>query len=178
MRMQGMIQAAQHRAPITGGALLRMQTGPRSIVPGRMCLSFFCYSVRPMTRSHCTNRSVESHRRWCPDPSVVMVSAGSFAVWGLCYSTFDCSLMAIRGEDDMWNSIASGALTGWCDVRCRSYVKGIRTLSALFHRLRAFFFTMPSGRTPEFGQALAFCLRCSLFSVALLSLRSPPGRGS
>merc|ERR1719327_2349569 len=40
------------------------------------------------------------------------ITGGSFATWGLCYSTFDCSLMAIRGEDDMWNSIASGALTG------------------------------------------------------------------
>lgn len=37
---------------------------------------------------------------------------GSFAIWGTFYSGFDCSLMGIRGEDDMWNSIAAGFLTG------------------------------------------------------------------
>eukprot|EP00035_Acanthoeca_spectabilis_P000989 m.76733 g.76733 ORF g.76733 m.76733 type:complete len:211 (+) comp10553_c0_seq1:8855-9487(+) len=37
---------------------------------------------------------------------------GQFAIWGAMFSTFDCSLMAIRDKDDPWNSIASGALTG------------------------------------------------------------------
>ncbi|CDF40848.1 unnamed protein product [Chondrus crispus] len=37
---------------------------------------------------------------------------GSFAVWGGLFSTFDCSLQGIRGKEDPWNSIASGALTG------------------------------------------------------------------
>jgi len=37
---------------------------------------------------------------------------GSFAIWGTFYSGFDCSLMAVRGVDDMWNSIAAGFLTG------------------------------------------------------------------
>eukprot|EP00007_Cunea_sp_BSH-02190019_P003623 CAMPEP_0174234002 /NCGR_PEP_ID=MMETSP0417-20130205/3884_1 /TAXON_ID=242541 /ORGANISM="Mayorella sp, Strain BSH-02190019" /LENGTH=175 /DNA_ID=CAMNT_0015312301 /DNA_START=133 /DNA_END=657 /DNA_ORIENTATION=- len=37
---------------------------------------------------------------------------GSFAVWGGLFSTFDCSLAAIRGQEDSINSIASGALTG------------------------------------------------------------------
>ena len=28
------------------------------------------------------------------------------------FSTFDCCLMAVRGKEDPWNSIGSGALTG------------------------------------------------------------------
>ena len=38
--------------------------------------------------------------------------AGNFAVWGGLFSTFDCSLVAIRKKEDPWNSIISGALTG------------------------------------------------------------------
>jgi len=37
---------------------------------------------------------------------------GSFAIWGGLFSTFDCTLVAIRKKEDPWNSIASGALTG------------------------------------------------------------------
>merc|ERR1719223_887726 len=40
------------------------------------------------------------------------VMAGGFGVWGLTFSSFDCSLMYMRGKDDPWNSIASGGLTG------------------------------------------------------------------
>lgn len=38
--------------------------------------------------------------------------AGNFAVWGGLFSTFDCSLVAIRRKEDPWNSIISGAATG------------------------------------------------------------------
>lgn len=37
---------------------------------------------------------------------------GSFAVWGGLFSTFDCTLQGVRGKEDPWNSIASGAMTG------------------------------------------------------------------
>lgn len=37
---------------------------------------------------------------------------GSFAVWGGLFSTFDCGMQAVRGKEDPWNSIASGAMTG------------------------------------------------------------------
>lgn len=37
---------------------------------------------------------------------------GSFAVWGGLFSTFDCSLVAIRKKEDPWNAISAGALTG------------------------------------------------------------------
>jgi import inner membrane translocase subunit TIM17 len=33
-------------------------------------------------------------------------------VWGGLFSTFDCTLVALRKKEDPWNSIASGALTG------------------------------------------------------------------
>uniref|UniRef100_A0A8D2DIB3 Translocase of inner mitochondrial membrane 17B n=1 Tax=Sciurus vulgaris TaxID=55149 RepID=A0A8D2DIB3_SCIVU len=37
---------------------------------------------------------------------------GSFAVWGCLFSTVDCGLVQIRGREDPWNSITSGAVTG------------------------------------------------------------------
>ncbi|KAJ8259256.1 hypothetical protein COCON_G00182680 [Conger conger] len=37
---------------------------------------------------------------------------GSFALWGGMFSTFDCGLVRLRGKEDPWNSITSGALTG------------------------------------------------------------------
>lgn len=40
------------------------------------------------------------------------VTAGNFAVWGGLFSTFDCCLMGLRGKEDPWNSIGSGAITG------------------------------------------------------------------
>lgn len=33
-------------------------------------------------------------------------------MWGGLFSTFDCSLVAIRHKEDPWNSIISGAATG------------------------------------------------------------------
>ncbi|KAL4547604.1 hypothetical protein Ndes2526B_g06844 [Nannochloris sp. 'desiccata'] len=49
---------------------------------------------------------IESIRREAPK------IGGSFAVWGGLFSTFDCTLVALRKKEDPWNSIASGALTG------------------------------------------------------------------
>uniref|UniRef100_A0A481A0U7 Mitochondrial import inner membrane translocase subunit TIM17 n=1 Tax=Sus scrofa TaxID=9823 RepID=A0A481A0U7_PIG len=37
---------------------------------------------------------------------------GSFAVWGGLFSTIDCGMAQVRGKEDPWNSITSGALTG------------------------------------------------------------------
>ncbi|CAI9535431.1 unnamed protein product [Staurois parvus] len=37
---------------------------------------------------------------------------GSFAVWGGLFSMIDCSLVKVRGKEDPWNSITSGAMTG------------------------------------------------------------------
>lgn len=43
---------------------------------------------------------------------MLFVTAGNFAVWGGLFSTFDCCLMGLRGKEDPWNSIGSGAITG------------------------------------------------------------------
>eukprot|EP00913_Durusdinium_trenchii_P006592 g6192.t1 len=40
------------------------------------------------------------------------ILGGNFAVWGGTFSCFDCSLQYIRRQDDHWNAIASGFLTG------------------------------------------------------------------
>lgn len=33
-------------------------------------------------------------------------------MWGGLFSTFDCTLVAVRKKEDPWNSIAAGAMTG------------------------------------------------------------------
>ncbi|NWT06065.1 TI17A translocase, partial [Mionectes macconnelli] len=45
-------------------------------------------------------------------PSFLPSSPGSFAVWGGLFSMIDCSMVRVRGKEDPWNSITSGALTG------------------------------------------------------------------
>jgi len=40
------------------------------------------------------------------------VLGGNFAVWGLTFSTTECCLVTLRGKEDSWNSIGSGAITG------------------------------------------------------------------
>mmetsp|Transcript_35021 Transcript_35021/g.91979 ORF Transcript_35021/g.91979 Transcript_35021/m.91979 type:complete len:175 (+) Transcript_35021:125-649(+) len=42
----------------------------------------------------------------------VPVIGGNFAVWGGLFSSFDCTLVALRKKEDPWNSIISGAATG------------------------------------------------------------------
>lgn len=40
------------------------------------------------------------------------VLGGNFAVWGLLFSSVDCTLAALRRKEDPWNSIMAGATTG------------------------------------------------------------------
>jgi len=40
------------------------------------------------------------------------ILGGSFALWGMLFSCFDCSFSAIRKKEDPWNAIMSGAATG------------------------------------------------------------------
>ncbi len=40
------------------------------------------------------------------------IIGGNFAVWGGLFSTIDCSLIKMRGKEDPWNAIMSGAATG------------------------------------------------------------------
>lgn len=44
--------------------------------------------------------------------SIVCWTSGSFAVWGGLFSMIDCGLVKVRGKEDPWNSITSGAMTG------------------------------------------------------------------
>lgn len=44
--------------------------------------------------------------------SVCVCVTGSFAVWGGLFSMIDCGLVKVRGKEDPWNSITSGAMTG------------------------------------------------------------------
>ncbi|PIO38095.1 hypothetical protein AB205_0123880 [Aquarana catesbeiana] len=62
------------------------------------------------------NAPVGMRHRFRGSVSAVKIRApqigGSFAVWGGLFSTIDCSLVRVRGKEDPWNSITSGALTG------------------------------------------------------------------
>lgn len=40
------------------------------------------------------------------------VLGGNFAVWGLLFSSFDCTFSSLRRKEDPWNSIMAGAATG------------------------------------------------------------------
>ena len=40
------------------------------------------------------------------------VVGGNFGVWGGLFSTFDCSVKAVRKREDAWNAIIAGFLTG------------------------------------------------------------------
>ncbi len=63
---------------------------------------------------------------------------GSFAVWGLTFSSIDCCMVKLRNKEDPWNSITSGALTGavltvrsgW-GAMVGSAIIGIRTILLL-----------------------------------------------
>lgn len=61
-----------------------------------------CLAAHPAPPTPCT----QAIRREAPR------IGGSFAVWGGLFSTFDCTLVALRKKEDPWNSIAAGALTG------------------------------------------------------------------
>ena len=42
----------------------------------------------------------------------ILLISGNFAMWGLMFSSFDCTFQYVRGKEDPWNAIASGAATG------------------------------------------------------------------
>ena len=50
--------------------------------------------------------ALEAVRRDVPKTS------GSFEVWGFLYSSFDCTILGLRGKEDPWNSISAGFCTG------------------------------------------------------------------
>jgi len=60
----------------------------------------------PAGFTHRTNGSLVAIKTRAP------IIGGNFAVWGGLFSTIDCSLIKLRGKEDPWNAIASGAATG------------------------------------------------------------------
>lgn len=83
--------------------------------------------------------------------------SGSFAVWGGLFSTIDCGLVRLRGKEDPWNSITSGALTG-AILAARSKRKPIKhnvpdhIKSTSLIQLILFFF--PGGPLTMMGSAM------------------------
>lgn len=53
------------------------------------------------------------------------VLGGNFGVWGGLFSTFDCSVKAIRKKEDPWNAITAGFMTGG-SLAMRNGVKAAR----------------------------------------------------
>jgi len=60
----------------------------------------------PAGMSHRFNGSLTAIKARAP------IIGGNFAVWGGLFSTIDCSLIKMRGKEDPWNAIMSGAATG------------------------------------------------------------------
>ena len=82
------------------------------------------------------------------------VMGGNFAVWGGLFSSFDCTLVAIRKKEDPWNSIISGAATGgvlaarggWRAASRSAAVGGV--LLAMIEGLNIFLTKMMADTTP------------------------------
>ncbi|XP_027463941.1 mitochondrial import inner membrane translocase subunit Tim17-B isoform X5 [Zalophus californianus] len=85
---------------------------------------------------------------------------GSFAVWGGLFSTIDCGLVRLRGKEDPWNSITSGALTGAvlaARSECPSPWPPAPAPSSLFclpSPLSPCLFTLPGGPLAMVGSAM------------------------
>lgn len=61
-------------------------------------------------------RNAPKGQRWVQAVSRVRarvpITGGSFAVWGVLFSCFDCTFTYLRKKEDPWNAIISGAATG------------------------------------------------------------------
>lgn len=60
----------------------------------------------PAGMTHRMNGSMTAIKARAP------ILGGNFAIWGGLFSTIDCSLIKMRGKEDPWNAIISGAATG------------------------------------------------------------------
>ena len=100
-RLIGSVTAIKARAPVIGGTRLRRSNSSRphpGARAGRWGVPWRCLDALA-GRSACSR-------------AVAALLAGNFAVWGGLFSTFDCTLVALRRKEDPWNSIISGAATG------------------------------------------------------------------
>ncbi|CAE7694349.1 TIM17 [Symbiodinium sp. CCMP2592] len=85
-----------------GFAVLRMLTRPKS----QGFIWHFVKGARNSPQGDRMQGALYSARSRAP------ILGGNFAVWGGTFSSFDCSLQYVRRQDDHWNAIASGFLTG------------------------------------------------------------------
>ena len=50
------------------------------------------------------------------------IYGSQFAAWGVCFAAFDCSFMYLRQKEDPWNSVMSGAATGFVLAARSEYI--------------------------------------------------------
>ena len=105
-RLMGSVTAVKARVPIIGGAPRRL---PRA---GQTHATLLLPPLAGMRCAHATPWRDAASPRADALTSRHSARAGNFAVWGGLFSSFDCSLVAIRKKEDPWNSIISGAATG------------------------------------------------------------------
>ena len=77
-------------------------------------------------------------------------------MWGGLFSTIDCGLVRLRGKEDPWNSISSGALTGAvlaARSECRQPLTPVLALSCLPF-LSCVSFRLPGGPLAMVGSAM------------------------
>uniref|UniRef100_A0A8D2H454 Translocase of inner mitochondrial membrane 17A n=1 Tax=Urocitellus parryii TaxID=9999 RepID=A0A8D2H454_UROPR len=75
---------------------------------------------------------------------------GSFAVWGGLFSMIDCSMVQVRGKEDPWNSITSGALTGAILAARTSGITGMHHCVTFFLSSQNHFYFLIAG--PQFAE--------------------------
>lgn len=102
-RLRGSANAVRVRAPQIGG----------DVAESFFVLLFLVLILCGVKLLYMTSFSIfisVIHYTWCH--GFWFSLAGSFAVWGGLFSTIDCGLVRLRGKEDPWNSITSGAMTG------------------------------------------------------------------
>ncbi|KAG2467790.1 NB5R1 reductase, partial [Polypterus senegalus] len=85
---------------------------------------------------------------------------GSFAVWGGLFSMIDCGLVKVRGKEDPWNSITSGAMTGAIlAARSALMAAGVVILSTLGYFLGSYFLSRRKAQVTLMDPAVKYLLR-------------------
>ena len=165
-RLLGSVTAVKARAPVIGGA-------PRPLAQHSSTLCACC--ARAPT--------LKPDQRDCVAESLKRLSAGNFAVWGGLFSSFDCTLVALRQKEDPWNSIISGAATGgvlaarggWRAASRSAAVGGV--LLAMIEGLNIFLTKMMADTSPPpYVRRSPDRTRCAAHTAATDGSPRSPGR--
>ena len=128
-------------------------------------------------------RTLKPDQRDCLAESLKRLSAGNFAVWGGLFSSFDCTLVALRQKEDPWNSIISGAATGgvlaarggWRAASRSAAVGGV--LLAMIEGLNIFLTKMMADTSPPpYVRRSPDRTRCAAHTVTTHGSPRSPGR--